>query len=173
MTGMPGAGKEVFVNVARGLGFEVRCMGDVVRAEAAKHGIAPNDRGVGGFANQERERYGYDIWAKRIVPLVGDVDTIIDGCRGPSEVKVFKDAFGTEAKVIAIHSAPSTRYPRLVRRGRYDAPKSIEEFEERDRRELGWGLGDTIALADNVIVNEDAKEAFERDADALLKVLRG
>lgn len=148
-------------------------MGDVVRAEAAKHGIASNDKGVGGFANQERVRYGYDIWAKRIVPLVGVGDTIIDGCRGPSEVKVFKEAFGTEAKVIAIHSAPSTRYPRLVSRGRYDAPKTVEEFAERDRRELSWGLGDTIALADVVIVNEGGKEAFEHDAEALLKVLKG
>ncbi|MDD1771633.1 MAG: flagellar hook-basal body complex protein FliE [Methanomassiliicoccales archaeon] len=173
LTGMPGAGKEVFVNVAKGLGFEVRRMGDVVRAEAAKQGITSSDQGVGGFAHNERELYGYDIWAKRIVPLVGDGDTIIDGCRGLSEVKVFKNAFGTEAKVIAIHSAPSTRYPRLVSRGRYDAPKNMEEFEERDRRELGWGLGDTIALADVVMVNEGDKEAFERDANALLKVLKG
>lgn len=171
LTGMPGAGKEELVAVALGLGFQVRRMGDVVRAEAAKHGISPN--GVGTFAHRERELHGYDIWAKRIVPLVGDGDTIIDGCRGMSEVKVFREAFGDKAKLIAVHSAPATRYPRLVGRGRADAPKSLAEFEERDRRELGWGLGETIALADVVLVNESYLESFKRQAAVVLQEIRG
>jgi|GEM_PF-4966158 len=87
LTGMPGAGKEELVSVAIELGYKVRRMGDVVRAEAAKNGIPAQD--VGRFAHEERQRHGYDIWAKRIVPLVGDGNTLIDGCRGMSEVNVF------------------------------------------------------------------------------------
>lgn len=170
ITGMPGAGKEELVAVALGLGYQVRRMGDVVREEAAKHNVPSQDVGI--FAHQERQRYGYDIWAKRIVPLVGKGDTIIDGCRGMPEVGVFRESFGERVKVIAIHSAPSTRYPRLVRRGRPDMPKDLAEFEERDRRELSWGLGETIAMADRMLVNEGTLEEFRRDAAVLLRGLR-
>lgn len=171
LTGMPGAGKEELVSVALEMGYQVRRMGDVVRAEAAKNGIPPQD--VGKFAHEERQRHGYDIWAKRIVPLVGEGDTLIDGCRGMSEVNVFRQAFGEHVKIVAVHSAPSTRYPRLVSRARSDAPRDREEFDERDRRELGWGLGETIALADVLIVNEGPLERFREDARALLRELRG
>ena len=171
LTGMPGAGKEELVSVAIELGYKVRRMGDVVRAEAAKNGIPAQD--VGRFAHEERQRHGYDIWAKRIVPLVGDGNTLIDGCRGMSEVNVFRSAFGGQVKVMAVHSSPSTRFPRLVSRGRSDAPRDREEFDERDKRELSWGLGETIALADALIVNESTLERFRADALALLKELKG
>ncbi|NLX47792.1 MAG: dephospho-CoA kinase, partial [Euryarchaeota archaeon] len=133
--------------------------------------IPPQD--VGRFAHEERKRHGYDIWARRIVPLVEEGDTLIDGCRGMSEVNVFRQAFGEHVKVLAVHSAPYTRYPRLVSRGRSDAPQSREEFDERDQRELSWGLGDTIALADALIVNEDSLKNFKKDAKALLRELKG
>jgi len=167
LTGMPGAGKEELVSVALELGYQVRRMGDVVRAEATKNGIPPKD--VGKFAHEERQRHGYDIWARRIVPLVEEHDTLIDGCRGMSEVKVFRDAFGESVKIMAVHSAPSTRMPRLINRGRADAPKDRQEFEERDQRELGWGLGETIALADLMMVNEGSLEEFRREAEEVLR----
>jgi len=171
LAGMPGAGKEEMVSVALELGFEVRRMGDAVRAEAVKRSVSPSD--IGKFAHKEREEYGYDIWAKRIVPLVKDDNTMIDGCRGMSEVKVFRQAFGDQVKIVAVHSSPSTRYPRLVNRGRSDAPRDMAEFDERDRRELGWGLGETIALADVVLVNERDLRSFKREATSLLEEIKG
>ena len=65
VTGMPGAGKEEFVQVAKSLGYDVVRMGDVVRAEAKKQGITDSDKGIGEFADQERRLRGFDIWAKR------------------------------------------------------------------------------------------------------------
>ncbi|MDD1773215.1 MAG: flagellar hook-basal body complex protein FliE [Methanomassiliicoccales archaeon] len=171
VTGMPGAGKEEFVDVSRRMDFDVVRMGDVVRAEALRMGLASDDKSVGGFAHSERERNGFDIWAKRTTQFVKGEMTVIDGCRGEAELQVFKKAFGDGVVVIAIHASPETRYSRLVLRNRTDAPENRKHFEERDRRELSWGLGSLIALADRMIVNEDTLDEFKEEAKKLLKEL--
>ena len=38
-------------------------------------------------------------------------------------------------------------------RGRSDDPTTREKFEERDNRELGVGIGESIAIADETISN--------------------
>ena len=40
-------------------------------------------------------------------------------------------------------------------RGRSDDPKTREKFEERDSREIGVGLGESIAIADETISNNN------------------
>jgi dephospho-CoA kinase len=161
LAGMPGSGKEEFVQVARELGYDMVRMGDVVRAEATKQGVQNTDKGVGGFANAERQSHGYDIWAKRSVPYVQGQRTIIDGSRGLDELEVFRKAFGDDIELVAIHAPQRQRYQRLLERGRADAPKSWEEFLERDHRELSWGLGNLIAMADVMLVNDCGLDDFK------------
>jgi len=168
VTGMPGAGKEEFVQVARSLGYDVVRMGDVVRAEAKRQGITDTDKGVGGFADQERRLHGLDIWAKRSVTHVQSERTIIDGSRGLDELEVFRQAFGKGVLLVAIHSTPESRYPRLKKRGRPDAPASWTEFEERDRRELSWGLGNLIAMADVMLLNDGEMDEFKNNVRTFL-----
>jgi len=168
LTGMPGSGKEEFVQVAKEAKYEVVRMGDVVRAEAASRSIARDDKSVGGFASSERQGHGYDIWAKRCVPHVRARNTVIDGSRGVEELEVFRNAFGRNVRLVAIHSSPVKRFPRLQLRGRPDAPQTWEEFVERDRRELGWGLGDLIALADVMLINEGTLEEFRATVKGFL-----
>jgi len=43
----------------------------------------------------------------------------------------------------------------LSSRGRSDDPATKEKLEERDNRELGVGIGESIAMADETIVNSD------------------
>src|SRR3990172_3273113 len=63
---------------------------------------------------------------------------------------------------------------RLRARNRSDAPASWEEFLGRDRRELAWGLGDVIATADFLIVNEGDLGSFRaRAREGLESVLGG
>jgi dephospho-CoA kinase len=168
IAGMPGAGKEEFVSVAMTKDYQVVRMGDVVREFASKTAVGVSDRGVGGFANDERQKHGYDIWAKRCLDRVVTDRTIIDGSRGVMELKVYQERFGKDIELVAIHSSPGTRYPRLVRRGRADAPKSVSEFEARDERELSWGLGSLISLADVMMVNEGTLEEFKSSCARVL-----
>jgi dephospho-CoA kinase len=169
IAGMPGAGKEEFVQVGLSRGYDVVRMGDVVRAEAAKQGIGKDDKGVGGFASSERHIHGLDIWAERCVPFVTQERTIIDGSRGSQELGVFRKAFGDDVHLVAIHSSPRTRYPRLQARNRTDAPRTWEEFQERDQRELGWGLGNLIAVADVMLINEGTLQEFREQVRRFLE----
>lgn len=148
------------MGVAVDKGFDVVRMGDVVRAEAKRQGIGDSDKGIGGFANDERQKHGYDIWAKRAVEHVKNDRTIIDGSRGLMELAIYRQRFN-DVLSIAIHSSPATRFPRLMARGRTDAPRTWEEFTARDERELGWGLGSLIAMADLMIVNEGTLDNFK------------
>ncbi|HSV42622.1 MAG TPA: AAA family ATPase [Methanomassiliicoccales archaeon] len=170
---MPGAGKEEFVGVALSIGYDVVRMGDVVRAEAGRLSVANSDKGVGGFANEERQKHGYDIWAKRAAEHVRSDRTIIDGSRGLMELEIFKERFGEDVRSIAIHSSPSTRFVRLKARARADAPRSLEEFNQRDERELSWGLGSLISMADIMIINEGTLEEFKSNCSQCLQKLVG
>ena len=172
-TGMPGAGKEEFLKCCESRGAKIIRMGDIVRAKAREFGLDSPDSSVGTLANEERKRYGMDIWAKRTIPFVGGDLVMIDGTRGPDEIRAFKHAFGDDLKVIAIHACAKTRFERQLSRGRGDSPMTRAEFDLRDRRELDWGLGEAIALADYMIVNESSLKDLKKKVDSLLDSILG
>jgi len=169
-TGMPGSGKTVCAKFAQEKGIPVVRMGDLVWAEVEKRGLELTDSNVGTLATEERKEHGFGIWAERTVPvalekLKSAPAVIIDGIRGDAELKVFYFHFREKFVNVAIHSNPETRYNRIVKgRKRADDVLSIDEFGGRDDRELGWGIGNAIALADYMIVNEgtldDLKSTF-------------
>lgn len=171
--GMPGCGKDEFVKIAKEKGIPVIRMGDIVREEARKQGLELTDEKVGGLANKERLKLGFDIWAKRTVLHVKEGTTLIDGCRGDAEVRVFREKFGKDLVVIAVHSSPKTRFERLTKRGRDDDPKTYEEFLKRDERELGWGIGNVIATADHMMVNEGSMDEFSTEVRQLFQEILG
>lgn len=167
-TGMPGCGKEEFLKCCEARGAKVLRMGDMVRDRAKEFGIDSTDGDLGDLANEERQRFGMDIWAKRVIPLVGGDLVVIDGTRGPDEIRAFRHAFGADLRVVAIHASPKTRFERLKARARTDSPAALADFDKRDRRELDWGLGDAIALADHTVVNEGTLDELRSAVDSLL-----
>ena len=173
-TGMPGAGKSVAAAVARDLGIPVVRMGDCVWEEVRARGLPLVDEVVGGVAHEMRERHGPGIWAQRTLEKVrkmGAEKVCIDGVRSMPEVEVFRDALGHDFHLVALHASTRTRHGRLLRRGREDEAASEEAARARDRRELAWGIGEVIALADVVLLNEGHDEAAFRDQ--VTRLLRG
>lgn len=160
LTGMPGAGKEEFVKVAHESGYHIVRMGDVVREEAAHRGVEMDDRGVGGFASKERVEHGPGIWALRCLDHLPPGNAVIDGSRSLSELEAFRATLGEDVQLVAVHTSPEERFRRLRLRARSDAPRDREDFDRRDQRELGWGLGSLIAMADTMLVNEGSLPAF-------------
>lgn len=172
VTGMPGCGKEEFLKVAEEKGISIVRMGDVVREEATRRGLEMNDAAVGGMANEERLKHGGGVWAERTIPRVTGAVTVIDGLRAQAELDIFRRAFGN-VRMVAVQASPETRYRRVLQRKRRDDVVTREAFARRDERELGWGLGNVIALADYTIVNEDNIKDFQRRAREVLAKLLG
>jgi len=161
LVGMPGAGKEEFVKVAREMGYEIIRMGDVVRDFVRDMGLELKDGVVGRIASEEREKHGIDIWAKRTVERVRESGRIIiDGVRCLEEVDVFRSHFGDNLHLVGIFAPRKMRFERILNRGRKDDVHSWEEFVAREMRELKWGLGNVFALADHMLLNTSTLEEF-------------
>jgi dephospho-CoA kinase len=170
ITGMSGAGKTTLAGFFEGIGFRIITMGDVIRGLAEERGLEPSPENLGALAKEIRRVGGESAVAERCVEklrrMEGD-DFVVDGIRSVVEVGVFRASF--DAVLIAVHASQETRFRRLRRRGRTDDPADMETFKERDQRELGFGLGRAIALADYKIVNEGAIEDFERSFEGLIE----
>ena len=76
---------------------------------------------------------------------------VIDGIRNVNEFFEFKK-LGT-AIWSRYHTTPARRFKFLQARARSDSPQTFQSFDARDRRELTVGIGEAIALSDEVIVN--------------------
>ncbi len=162
VTGMPGSGKSVFSRAASDLGLSVVCMGDAVREEARRRGLKPTRENLLRLTKELRERLGPCAVAKLTIKMLQERSgkgrvLVIDGVRSLHEVELFKRSLG-RCVIVAIHTSPRERFNRLRLRGRADDPKSWEEFVERDKLELRLGIGEVIALADVMLVNEDVSE---------------
>lgn len=171
VTGMPGAGKDEFAKVAEKMGYSIIRMGDIVREYTEKMGLEVNSANVGIIANSERKLRGEAIWALRTIEKIGECSNeriVIDGARSIAEVRTFREKFG-EVYIVAILASPKTRFERIIRRGRKDDFITYDEFEKRDLRELSWGVGEVIALADFYIVNESSLEEFHANVKKFLE----
>jgi dephospho-CoA kinase len=173
LAGMPGSGKSLVVKTAQEEGYAVVVMGDVVREETKKRGLELNPKNMGKVMLELRETGGNSIVAERCIPKILQTESgkvIVDGLRSLSEADAFKAHF-PEFSLVAVHASPETRFNRLYRRRRSDDPDGWELFRERDRRELSVGLGNAIATAEYLIVNENSKDETEaRVRETLHKV---
>jgi dephospho-CoA kinase len=173
LTGMPGSGKSLVVEAAKKLGYAVVTMGDVIREETAKRGLELNPANVGKVMLELRAESGDQVIAKKCIPKILQTESprvMVDGLRSYAEAEVFKAAFANFV-LVTVDASPKVRFERLSTRGRSDDPQSLDVFVERDMRELRVGIGNAIALAEYVIINDDSKEALEsKVADVLSKV---
>lgn len=174
-TGMPFSGKSEAVQIAKDIGIPIVRMGDMIWAEVKKRGLKINDENVGTIANQMREQYGKDIWAKRTIEKIRSLKNVefivIDGIRNTEEISTFKRELKGDFIIIAVEVPEEIRHKRALSRGREDDSKNLEKIKERDKREIGWGIDTVIASADIVIINDRSmKEFHEKIKDVLNKL---
>ena len=172
-TGMPGSGKSEAMEVAKARGHPVVRMGDLIWEEVDRQGLPRDAKHVGQVANGMRESHGKDVWAQRTADRVrqmagGQALVLIDGIRSQAEVETFRRLLGQDFLLVAIHTDPDHRFQRMVARGRADDSKDPAVLKARDEREMGWGIARTIALADEMLVNDGSLPQFRERVAALL-----
>jgi len=169
---MPGAGKSTIAEGLKSKGYDSINMGNTVRAEAKKRNLDPTGPNLGKLMLELREKNGPGAVAHLVIPEIENSKSnviIIDGVRSNSEIDVLKN-YGT-VKLLAIHASIDKRFEFLQKRGRSDDPKTKENFEERDTRELGVGISNSIALSDDAITNNNKTK--EELIEAAFKKIQG
>ena len=173
ITGMAGSGKTTLSEMLRENGYTVFTMGDVIRHEVRMRNQPPTPENLGKMAEQIRKTGGDAAVARKCIPLIiGEPNNkvALDGVRSLDEVYAFQEAFKTF--LVAVHASPESRYQRLKGRGRSDDPSNRQVFRERDHRELGFGMGNAIALSDYIILNDDGIDSLERELDKLVRKIK-
>ena len=196
VTGLPGSGKSIISKIAKKEGIFTVSMGDVIRKEAELQNCSTGeaavnlrkrygnnvvaDRCIQEIFNHSRNRHNKKHHVKKIYKsnsryqppkkykrIEQDV-YIIEGIRSPYEVQYFRKRF-KNFKIIAIHSNPQERFNRLVGRNRDDDSTDFKVFRERDDRELKFGIGNVIAQADYMLINEGHIQKFKNSVKVLIQ----
>lgn len=161
--GMPGAGKSLVVETAKELGYDIVAMGDVVREQTRLRGLEPTPQNIGTVMLALRAESGNYVIAQKCIPKILEQKNsrvLVDGLRSLHEADIFREHF-KNFTLVAVHAPPKIRFERLRARGRSDDPPNYEVFRERDMRELGVGLGNVIAMAEKILVNDNSIEGFK------------
>lgn len=160
VTGMPGAGKSTASEALARSGWKKVVMGDVIRNETRRRGLHPDAKNTGRVMKELREQRGDSAVAELCLEEIEGTHServVVDGIRSTAEVETFRKK--APVLLVAVHASPERRFSLLKVRGRSDDPISREAFSKRDERELGVGIGNAIALADEVLVNERSTPA--------------
>ena len=153
---MPGSGKSTIVSALKAKGLGALNLGDGVRAEAKKRNLEPTGENLGKLMLELRDKNGPGAVAKLLTEQdhsITIIDQSIDGVRSTAEIEVLKNV--GSVKLLSIEASAETRYKFLGARGRSDDPETREKFEERDKREIGVGIGKSIEIADETISNDN------------------
>ncbi len=173
--GLGGSGKDTTIQLL----FEMVKGGmvhmrDVVEEEIRKRGMPITNESLREVATSMRKELGYDIMAKRSIPHVKKALerhslVIINSIKDMEETELYEKELKENILLLAVYASPRTRFERLSRRGLKWDMKDYKSFVWRDMKELGWGLGSAISLADYTIINEgsmkDLKESVSRFLD--------
>lgn len=198
LVGLPGSGKGEASRIARQQGLTVLVMGDVIRQEAARQGLEATDANLGRVGCALREAEGPEAVARRILQkarATGEETVVVDGLRSREEA----DYFATQAEqfhLVEICAPAEERLRWLKARGRPDDPgisrSGIKEhdqdekiisscgepdgqaaaaLEQRECREMGWGMCQAIEAAGLKLRNDGSLDEFRENARKLLDIL--
>jgi dephospho-CoA kinase len=172
---MAGSGKSEVAKVFMRRGCSKVRFGDITDREIARRGLTVNEANERMVRQELRQEHGMAAYAKLIMPdiqkYLGESDVVADGLYSWEEYRLFKDMFGPAFRVVAVWSAPETRYARLARRT--IRPLTREEAVSRDIAEIeNVNKGGPIAMAEFTLINESTMDELESQADKVVSLLR-
>lgn len=170
--GMPGSGKTTALESITDLG-KIVTMGDVVRNETKKRGLEMTPENLAKVSKELHDKGGGRMIAAKCVEIIKNMtDRVIfvDGLRSQYEVDYFRKFW--KFPVVAIICDDEKRYQRLLARKRRDDKLTLEGIIERDKREIGYGMGELIEKAEYKIDNNsDIEDLIDRTRKLVLKLI--
>ena len=173
--GTNGAGKDTVVDhVVEKYGYKKITMGDIIRERLKQEGVTEINRQVTGeYQKKFVDEFGIDYWPKETVKVIkekGWEKVAISGLRYPTDVTSFKEAFGENFFSVLVDADPKIRFERMSSRGRYDAPKTIEEFQKQEDYENNmFHFDETKKHIDHVVDNGSTLEETYAQMDKLIE----
>lgn len=172
ISGMPGSGKSFISEIATEKGAIIVSMGDIVREEAKKRGEDSKET-----AKNLRKEFGQYVVSERTIEKIKSLrdegvenPIVVEGIRSHHEVDMFKENFDNFI-ILSVVANPQIRFERLKKRMREDDSQDYEGFQKRDYSELGFGIGNVIALSDKILINESDLESYKKEIDEYLEDL--
>ena len=164
--GKNGTGKDFFLEyVAETYGFPMISIGDVVRELATKDGLELTRDNLHATSKKYMSENGQTFFPEMIVKKIKESDSpnfLVSGIRPPSDIEVFKKAFGEKFVLVAVViSDDKVRYQRMLARGSERDGKSIEKLRENDiHEEEIFRTSESIKMADYVMKNDGSVDDF-------------
>jgi dephospho-CoA kinase len=161
LTGPPAVGKNEVMRQLRSI-FEPRgvqvsqfSLSDEIREEIARMDAEAERTSMRKVANEYRQQFGADVWARRVTHRIQDelrdaADTrsasrlfLIDAIRNPSEVREFQRSFGDRFRLLAVTAPIQLILDNLRQRNRSDEDRSalvdLESIQALIDKEMGVG----------------------------------
>lgn len=172
LTGPLCAGKQVVMEtIAQMLQprtVTILSLSDAIRAHLKEQGKVITRDTLIAAGNELRAAGGPGAIAQLILPMLSQHDNyIVDSIRNPAEVAVLRTHPNWKS-LIAVDAPVLLRYHRCLQRMREKDPMSLEEFLEKDDREMfGTGHSQSIRqcmiMADIFLVNQGSTEDLVTD----------
>ena len=187
VTGLPGAGKGVFIELLRPRlaekGVETRyySLSDELRAEARGRGQAVERPVLRRIANELRRDEGAGVLSLLVVKkLRSDLQSlpestrlvvIIDAIRNPQEVRALRRELGEQFVLTAVEAPLEVLVERIAARARFDEPAEIVKQKEAARQMIlgesgenepvhGHNIAQCVEMADWRIDNSRSLDAL-------------
>jgi dephospho-CoA kinase len=175
IVGMAGSGKSEVARVFEKHGYIRIRFGDITDEEIKKRGLEINEASERFCRELLRKEHGMAAYGilnqPRINAALKNGNVVADGLYSWEEYLALKEYFGAGFTVVAVYSAPSSRYARLARRSH--RPLTAIEAAGRDKAEIeNLNKGGPIAMADFTILNETSVEDLRRQTLEVLEILK-
>jgi dephospho-CoA kinase len=181
VVGLNGSGKDTVAEyLVKTHNFAHRDLGQEIRDELKRLGRNYLDRNeMISFANEMRQRFGFNYWCKRAIDSIKGGDVIITSIRNPSEAEEIKRRNGI---IIEVFVDQKRRFERTVERVKSDPNAhgdiNFEDFKAKEERELtssnpaNQQLLKCISMSDYKLDNNSSLEELHRQIEHILAVIK-
>jgi len=175
VVGMAGSGKSEVTREFEKQGYLRIRFGDITDEEIARQQLPLNEENERRVREHLRKEHGMAAYAilnrPKIDAAFSTSNVVLDGLYSWEEYLVLTSAYGEHFMLLAVWSAPATRYRRLAARG--IRPLTHDEASARDKAEIeNINKGGPIAMADFTIINQSSLSDLQKETRKVIKLIK-